>query len=159
MTVVTDTDQSLGTRAKVAWNEFAARRLGTGPLTEFTVVEVGVAGPFATCTLADLGAEVVKVEALDSYDAMHEWGRGHYGRSLWWPVQAANKELLTIDLGRENGQELFVELLQPGGRPRRQPPLASNMQRVLDRLPYMIGMKMFLTGGRIDVVMASRWGL
>lgn len=101
MTVVTDTDQSLGTRAKVAWNEFAARRLGTGPLTEFTVVEVGVAGPFATCTLADLGAEVVKVEALDSYDAMHEWGRGHYGRSLWWPVQAANKELLTIDLGRE----------------------------------------------------------
>jgi len=85
----------------------------TGPLAGLRVLEVGavVAGPFAGRMLADLGAQVVKVEAPDAPDAMRQWGRGTVeGRSLWWPVQARNKRLVTVDLRQAAGQELFLEL-------------------------------------------------
>jgi hypothetical protein len=86
----------------------------TGPLSDLRVLEVGavVAGPFAARMLADLGAEVVKVEAPDATVAMRGWGRGTVdGRSLWWPIQVRNKRLVTINLRRQAGQELFIELV------------------------------------------------
>jgi formyl-CoA transferase len=86
-----------------------------GALAGLRVVEVGavVAGPFAGRMLADQGAEVIKVEAPDKPDQMREWGRGNIdGRSFWWPIQARNKRLVTIDLRRHQGQELFLELIQ-----------------------------------------------
>jgi formyl-CoA transferase len=86
-----------------------------GALAGLRVLEVGavVAGPFAGRLLADQGAEVIKVEAPDKPDQMREWGRGSVdGRSLWWPIQARNKRLVTIDLRRPQGQELFLELIQ-----------------------------------------------
>lgn len=86
-----------------------------GALSGLRVVEVGavVAGPFAGRLLADQGAEVIKVEAPDKPDQMREWGRGQLdGRSLWWPIQARNKRLVTIDLRRVSGQELFAELIE-----------------------------------------------
>ena len=89
------------------------QRDSAGPLDGVRILEVGavVAGPFAARMLADLGAEVIKVEAPDAPDAMRAWGRGTVGdRGLWWPIQARNKKLVTIDLRREAGQEVFVEL-------------------------------------------------
>jgi formyl-CoA transferase len=86
-----------------------------GALAGLRVLEVGavVAGPFAGRLLADQGAEVIKVEAPDRPDQMREWGRGSVdGRSLWWPIQARNKRLVTIDLRKPQGQQLFGELAQ-----------------------------------------------
>jgi formyl-CoA transferase len=87
--------------------------MSSGPLEGMRVIELGsiVAAPFAARLVADLGADVLKVEAPDAPDPMREWGHGTVdGRSLWWPLQARNKRLVTIDLRRPRGQELFADL-------------------------------------------------
>jgi formyl-CoA transferase len=87
----------------------------TGPLAGIRVLELGLllAGPFAGRLLADLGAEVIKVEAPDRPDPVRDWGRGTYrGRKLWWPVLNRNKRCITVDLRREAGQRLALELVE-----------------------------------------------
>jgi succinyl-CoA---D-citramalate CoA-transferase len=85
-----------------------------GPLAGLRVVELGVliAGPFAGRMLADFGAEVIKVEAPGRGDPLREWGAHRHGdRALWWPVQARNKKLVTLDLRKPEGQELARRLI------------------------------------------------
>jgi formyl-CoA transferase len=91
------------------------RDASDGPLAGLRIVELGsiLAGPFATRLLADLGAEVIKVEAPDRLDPMREWGQGEVdGRSLWWPVISRNKKLVTLDLRSARGQALFLDLVR-----------------------------------------------
>ena len=63
-----------------------------GPLAGLKVVELGqlIAGPFAGKTLADFGAEVVKVEPPDVGDPLRKWRLLHEGTSVWWQVQSRN---------------------------------------------------------------------
>ncbi len=58
-------------------------------LSGLKVLELGqlIAGPFAAKTLADFGAEVIKVEALDSGDPLRKWRLLKDGTSVWWQVQ------------------------------------------------------------------------
>jgi formyl-CoA transferase len=84
-----------------------------GPLAGLRVLELGtlIAGPFATRLLADLGAEVIKIESPGRPDPMRDWGAAKLeGRSLWWPVQSRGKRLVTVDLKLQRGQELLREL-------------------------------------------------
>ena len=86
---------------------------GTGPLKGLRVIELGsiVAASFAARALADLGAEVIKIEAPDKLDPLREWGQGSVkGRGLWWSVQSRNKKLVTLDLRTARGQEIFLTL-------------------------------------------------
>jgi formyl-CoA transferase len=86
-----------------------------GPLQGIRVLELGtlLAGPFATRLLADLGAEVIKVEAPDRPDPLRQWGRGRYrGRRLLWPIQSRNKKCVTVDLRRSEGQELCLRVVE-----------------------------------------------
>ncbi|HWK27343.1 MAG TPA: CoA transferase [Solirubrobacter sp.] len=85
-----------------------------GPLAGVRVIELGMvlAGPFAGRLLADLGAEVIKVEAPDRLDPMREWGNGtHRGRTLWWPIISRNKKLVTLNLRERAGRELLLALV------------------------------------------------
>lgn len=85
-----------------------------GPLAGIRVIELGtvVAASFGTRLLADLGAEVIKVEAPGRPDPMRDWGRAqHKEHALWWPLQSRNKKLVTIDLRTEAGQELLLRLV------------------------------------------------
>jgi len=85
-----------------------------GPLAGLRVIELGsiIAGPFAGRMLADLGAEVIKVESPDRPDPMREWGQGtRDGRKAWWPVIARNKKLVTLDLAGEPGAEALLGLV------------------------------------------------
>ena len=85
----------------------------SGPLRGLRVLELGsiVAAPFAARLVADLGAEVIKVEAPDAPDPMRGWGHETIdGHSLWWPLQARNKKLVTINLREQRGQDLFADL-------------------------------------------------
>lgn len=68
---------------------------------------------FAGRLLGDLGAEVIKVEGSVRPDPMRDWGHARYkGHSLWWPIQSRNKKCITLDLRREKGQELLLELVR-----------------------------------------------
>ena len=74
--------------------------LVTGPLSGLKVVELGqlIAGPFAAKTLADFGAEVIKIEPPGVGDPLRQWRLLHNGTSVWWQVQSRNKQSVALDL-------------------------------------------------------------
>ncbi|GAA4131297.1 CaiB/BaiF CoA transferase family protein [Aminobacter aganoensis] len=88
----------------------------SGPLSHITVVELGsfIAGPFCGQLLADMGAEVIKVEPPVVGDAMRQWGavKATNGRSLWWPVIGRNKRSITLDLRKPEAQQIVRELVR-----------------------------------------------
>jgi len=84
----------------------------SGPLARVRVLELGslIAGPFCAKTLADFGAEVVKVEPPGDGDPLRRWRKMRNGVSLWWQVQSRNKRSVTLDLRRPEGQEAVRRL-------------------------------------------------
>jgi len=82
-----------------------------GPLTDIRLIELGqlIAGPFCGQLMADMGADVIKVEPPGKGDPMREWGRGDY--PLWWSVCARNKRCITANLRESDGQELVRKLV------------------------------------------------
>ena len=71
-----------------------------GPLSGLKVIELGqlIAGPFAAKTLADFGAEVIKIEPPEGGDPLRQWRLLHHGTSVWWQVQSRNKKSVALDL-------------------------------------------------------------
>ncbi len=82
-----------------------------GPLTDIRLIELGqlIAGPFCGQLMADMGADVIKVEPPGKGDPMRVWGRGDY--PLWWSVCARNKRVVTANLREPEGQELVKKLI------------------------------------------------
>ena len=82
------------------------------PLDGIRVLELGslIAGPFCAKTLADFGAEVIKIEPPGEGDALRKWRRMRNGTSLWWHVQSRNKKSVTCDLRQPQGQEIVRRL-------------------------------------------------
>ncbi len=70
-----------------------------GPLLGLKVVEIGhyVAAPFCTRILADLGAEVIKIEPPGG-DPVRGWGAAKDGHSVWFSVHGRNKLSVILDL-------------------------------------------------------------
>ena len=86
----------------------------TGPLAGLKVIELGqlIAGPFAAKTLADFGAEVIKIEAPGSGDPLRQWRLLKDGTSVWWQVQSRNKKSVSMDLRRPEAQEIIRRLVK-----------------------------------------------
>jgi len=88
------------------------------PLAGVRVLELGsfVAAPLAARTLADFGADVIKVEPPRRGDELREWGTMVPTRtgkiSAWWLAQSRNKRLITLDLHRPEGQALALRLVE-----------------------------------------------
>jgi crotonobetainyl-CoA:carnitine CoA-transferase CaiB-like acyl-CoA transferase len=85
-----------------------------GPLSGLRVIEAGqlIAGPFCGQLLADLGADVIKIEPPGTGDPLRGWRRSpDNGPSLWWPVIARNKKSITLDLRSPDGQDLARRLV------------------------------------------------
>jgi crotonobetainyl-CoA:carnitine CoA-transferase CaiB-like acyl-CoA transferase len=87
------------------------------PLTGIRVIDASrvLAGPFATMLLADLGADVVKVEPPDG-DETREWGPPWWGdpadrRSAYFASVNRNKRSIVIDLRTDRGQGTLHRLL------------------------------------------------
>ncbi|MDB5712400.1 MAG: L-carnitine dehydratase/bile acid-inducible protein [Sphingomonas bacterium] len=81
-------------------------------LSGLRVLEIGhfVAAPFATRILADLGAEVIKVEPLTG-DPARQWGEQIDGHSLWWSMHARNKRSIALDLKHPRAREIILGLI------------------------------------------------
>lgn len=88
--------------------------LQASALAGLKVLELGqlIAGPFAAKTLADFGAEVIKVEAPESGDPLRKWRMLKDGTSVWWQVQSRNKRSLALDLRTAEGQGIVRQLVQ-----------------------------------------------
>jgi crotonobetainyl-CoA:carnitine CoA-transferase CaiB-like acyl-CoA transferase len=90
------------------------------------VLELGqlIAGPFAAKTLADFGADVIKIEPVEGGDPLRTWRLLREGTSVWWEVQSRNKRSVALDLRTAEGQasvralaaeaDVLVENFKPG---------------------------------------------
>ncbi len=83
-------------------------------LSGIRVLELGqlIAGPFAAKTLADFGAEIIKVESPQDGDPLRKWRMLHEGTSVWWQAQSRNKQSICIDLRQPEGQDIVRRLAQ-----------------------------------------------
>ncbi|MCY7309077.1 MAG: CoA transferase [Rhodoferax sp.] len=91
-----------------------------GPLAGLKVIELGqlIAGPFAAKTLADFGADVIKIEtpvdpknpARGAGDPLRKWRLLKNGTSVWWQVQSRNKRSVALDLRQREAQEIVRKL-------------------------------------------------
>ena len=84
-----------------------------GPLSSLKVLELGqlIAGPFAAKTLADFGAEVIKIEPPETGDPLRKWRLLKDGMSVWWQVQSRNKRSLALDLRQPEAQDIVRKLV------------------------------------------------
>lgn len=78
-------------------------------LAGIRVLELGqlIAGPFAAKTLADFGAQVIKIEPPGLGDPLRKWRLLHEGTSVWWEAQSRNKQSVCVDLRQQEGQEII----------------------------------------------------
>lgn len=94
-----------------------------GPLVGLKIVELGhyIAGPFCTRVLADLGAEVVKIEPPGG-DPIRGWGARVNGHPVWFSIHGRNKLSVELDLKRDretalrliDRADVLVENFRPG---------------------------------------------
>jgi crotonobetainyl-CoA:carnitine CoA-transferase CaiB-like acyl-CoA transferase len=86
---------------------------GAGPLAGLRVIDMGqiLAGPFAATLLADLGADVVKVEKRHGGDDFRRQAPVHDGVSLWWKASGRNKRSIALDLKDSADRDVFLGLV------------------------------------------------
>ncbi len=84
----------------------------TKPLDGIRVVEAATlfAAPLAGMLLGDFGADVIKVEHPARVDPARGHGPSKDGAGLWFKTLARNKRLVTLDLSKPDGADLFLEL-------------------------------------------------
>lgn len=102
----------------------------TPPLQGVKVLEVGnfLAAPFCTMQLADLGADVIKIERPGVGDIVRSTGPFIDGESSPYLLINRNKRSLSLDMSADSGKEVFsrlaketdiiVENLSPGAMAR-----------------------------------------
>ena len=86
----------------------------SGPLAGLRILELGhfVAAPFCARLLADLGAEVIKVEPPGG-DPVRQWGRQMEGTGApWWSMHARNKRSIVLDLKNPRAVDLALALVK-----------------------------------------------
>lgn len=86
----------------------------SGPLHGIKVIDLTrvLAGPFCTMTLADLGADVIKIEKPGSGDDSRAFGPHLHGESAYFMSINRGKKSLTLDLKSEKGREVFLKLIE-----------------------------------------------
>ncbi|WP_110180350.1 CoA transferase [Nocardioides solisilvae] len=87
-----------------------------GPLAGMRVVELSsfVATPLAGLTLAQLGADVIRVEPLGGGPDRGRWPLAPSGTSLYWSGLNRGKRALEVDLADPAGRALVADLVVEG---------------------------------------------
>jgi len=92
-----------------------------GPLSGVTVLDLSrvLAGPWATQVLADLGADVIKVERPGAGDDTRQWGppfttqsNGARGDAAYFFAANRNKRSITVDMARPEGADLLRRMAE-----------------------------------------------
>ncbi|MBI2158443.1 MAG: CoA transferase [Candidatus Rokubacteria bacterium] len=113
-----------------------------------------LAGPYGSLLLADLGAEVIKIEEPDGGDPMRAMGPPFLagGESAYFLAINRNKKSVALDLTKEAGREVFHDLV------RRADVVLENFRPgVMERLGCAYA-KLFSLNPRIVVCSVSAYG-
>lgn len=84
-------------------------KTGSPPLSGIRVLDLSrvLAGPWCTMTLADLGADVIKLEPPGAGDDTRSWGKRIAGKESTYFLSAnRNKRGIAVDLGKPEGAAL-----------------------------------------------------
>lgn len=83
-------------------------------LTGLKVIDVSrlLTGPYCTMVLADLGADVIKIEVPGRGDDSRLFGPFAHGESGYFMTLNRNKRGITLDLRKPEGQEVFKDLIK-----------------------------------------------
>ena len=87
------------------------------PLTGVRIVEISsfVAVPLAGMTLAQLGAEVIRVDPIGGAADYHRWPVTDSGESIYWAGLNKGKRSVTADMRSPDGQDLVQRLIADSG--------------------------------------------
>jgi 2-methylfumaryl-CoA isomerase len=98
----------------------------TAPLAGLQVIEISsfVAAPLGGMTLAQLGADVVRIDPLGGAADQHRWPITSTGASLYWAGLNKGKQSVTIDLRSDEGRQLVRDLV--AACPRRSAVVLTN---------------------------------
>ncbi len=85
-----------------------------GALAGIRVVafEQVLSGPFCTLLLSDMGAEIIKIEKPGTGDLIRHWDSAVRGLSSGYVWLNRNKRSLTVDVKKEQGQEIVHRLVE-----------------------------------------------
>lgn len=83
------------------------------PLQEITVVDLSraLAGPYCTSLLADMGADVIKVESTNGGDTSRQWPPFQEGHSLYFDSVNRNKASVCLDFYSAEGRTVLERLI------------------------------------------------
>ncbi|MDP7382204.1 MAG: CoA transferase, partial [Alphaproteobacteria bacterium] len=87
---------------------------GMGALAGIKVVDLTriLAGPFCAMALADMGADVIKVESPAGGDPVRAQGAFKYGVSWYFVQFNRNKRSITLDLRSDAGKAVLTDLIR-----------------------------------------------
>ena len=87
-------------------------------LPNLSIIEASsfVASPTAGLYLAQMGAEVIRVDQIGGGPDFNRWPKADNGRSLYWENLNRAKKSVALDLGRAEGRELLAALVQKTGQ-------------------------------------------
>lgn len=82
-------------------------------LKNITILDVStmIAAPWASTHLADFGARVIKAEHPIHGDSSRNYGKKKDGKGIFWKTLNRNKEYITLNLSKNEGQNIFKKLL------------------------------------------------
>ncbi len=134
-----------------------------GPLTGVRVLDMTehMAGPFCTMVLADMGADVIKLERPDVGDSSRRMGDGSE-RNPYFRYINRNKKSLTLNYKSEQGKAIFLDLvdrmdvLVENYRPTVMPRAGLGYDTLIERNPRLIYAQ--LSGFGYDGPYAGRGG-
>ena len=84
------------------------------PLDNIRVIDLTrvLSGPFCTAMLADMGAEVIKIEHPDGGDDARHFGPFKNNKSLYFALINRNKKSISLDLKQRSAIEKLNELVR-----------------------------------------------
>lgn len=108
-------------------------------LAGLRVVEVSafVSAPLAGAVLASMGAEVIRVDPVAGPTDGDRWPLDKDGRSLYWAGLNEGKQSVAVDLSRDEGRDVVIDLIASGDGI-----LLTNSPAGADRLGAALGSRM-----------------
>lgn len=87
------------------------------PLSGLKVVEISafIAAPLGGMTLAQLGADVIRIDPIGGNIDANRWPISDDGTSIYWASLNKGKRSVTLDLKSEEGQKIATNLIAEAG--------------------------------------------